>query len=122
MTLLLVALGGAIGSALRYKIGMWVQSAGWGTFPAGTLFVNVTGAFVAGLLATYLLERTSVSEELRTGILVGLLGGYTTFSTFAVQTRDLADLSQWGYVVLNVVASVMGALVAVWLGQQLARL
>ena len=82
----------------------------------------MTGAFVAGLLATYLLERSSVSEELRTGILVGLLGGYTTFSTFAVQTRDLADLGEWGYVVLNVLGSVLGALVAVWLGPQLARL
>ena len=122
MTILFVALGGAVGSVLRYKIGEWVQTGSGSGFPYGTLFVNVTGAFVAGLLATYLLERTSVSEEVRTGLLIGVLGGYTTFSTFGVQTLDLANAGDWAQVALNVLASVVGALLAVWLGQTLARL
>ena len=122
MTLLLVALGGALGSVLRYKIDGWVQAGAGGAFPWGILVVNVTGAFVAGLLMTVLLERTSVSDEVRTGLLVGVLGGYTTFSTFSLQSLDLADAGLWGYVALNVLASVAGALLAVWLGQQLARL
>ena len=122
MTLLLVALGGALGSVLRYKIDGWVQVGAGGAFPWGILVVNVTGAFVAGLLMTVLLERTSVSDEVRTGLLVGVLGGYTTFSTFSLQSLDLANAGLWGYVVLNVLASVTGALLAVWLGQQLARL
>ena len=122
MTLLLVALGGALGSVLRYKIDGWVQAGAGGAFPWGILVVNVTGCFVAGLLMTVLLERTSVSDEVRTGLLVGVLGGYTTFSTFSLQSLDLADAGLWGYVVLNVLASVTGALLAVWLGQQLARL
>lgn len=122
MTLLWVALGGALGSVLRYKIAGWVQVGGGGTFPVGTLFVNVTGAFIAGLLATYLLERSSVSVEVRTGLLIGVLGGYTTFSSFSVETLTLANEGQWLYVVVNVTASVMGALLAVWLGQTLARL
>ena len=122
MTLLLVALGGALGSVLRYKIDGWVQAGAGGAFPWGILVVNVTGAFVAGLLMTVLLERTSVSDEVRTGLLVGVLGGYTTFSTFSLQSLDLANAGLWGYVVLNVLASVAGALLAVWLGQQLARL
>ena len=122
MTLLLVALGGALGSVLRYKIDGWVQAGAGGAFPWGILVVNVTGAFVAGLLMTVLLERTSVSDEVRTGLLVGVLGGYTTFSTFSLQSLDLANAGLWGYVVLNVLASVTGALLAVWLGQQLARL
>ncbi len=122
MTLLLVALGGALGSVLRYKIDGWVQAGAGGAFPWGILVVNVTGCFVAGLLMTVLLERTAVSDEVRTGLLVGVLGGYTTFSTFSLQSLDLADAGLWGYVVLNVLASVTGALLAVWLGQQLARL
>ena len=122
MTLLWVALGGAVGSVLRYKISGWVQEGGGGTFPVGTLFVNVTGAFIAGLLATYLLERSSVSVEVRTGLLIGVLGGYTTFSSFSVQTLTLANEGEWLYVVVNATASVAGALVAVWLGQTLARL
>ena len=122
MTLLLVALGGALGSVLRYKIDGWVQAGAGGAFPWGILVVNVTGCFVAGLLMTVLLERTSVSDEVRTGLLVGVLGGYTTFSTFSLQSLDLADAGLWGYVALNVLASVAGALLAVWLGQQLARL
>ena len=122
MTLLLVALGGALGSVLRYKIDGWVQAGAGGVFPWGILLVNVTGCFVAGLLMTVLLERTSVSDEVRTGLLVGVLGGYTTFSTFSLQSLDLADAGLWGYVALNVLASVAGALLAVWLGQQLARL
>ena len=122
MTLLLVALGGALGSVLRYKIDGWVQAGAGGAFPWGILVVNVTGCFVAGLLMTVLLERTSVSDEVRTGLLVGVLGGYTTFSTFSLQSLDLANAGLWGYVVLNVLASVTGALLAVWLGQQLARL
>ena len=122
MTLLLVALGGALGSVLRYKIDGWVQAGAGGAFPWGILVVNVTGCFVAGLLMTVLLERTAVSDEVRTGLLVGVLGGYTTFSTFSLQSLDLADAGLWGYVALNVLASVAGALLAVWLGQQLARL
>ena len=122
MTLLLVALGGALGSVLRYKIDGWVQAGAGGAFPWGILFVNVTGCFVAGLLMTFLLERTSVSDEVRTGLLVGVLGGYTTFSTFSLQSLDLADAGLWGYVAVNVLASVAGALLAVWLGQQVARL
>ena len=121
MTLLLVALGGALGSVLRYKIDGWVQAGAGGSFPWGILVVNVTGCFVAGLLMTVLLERTAVSDEVRTGLLVGVLGGYTTFSTFSLQSLDLADAGLWGYVLLNVLASVAGALLAVWLGQQLAR-
>ena len=96
----------------------WVQGGGGGTFPVGTLFVNVSGAFAAGLLATFLLERSSVPAEVRTGLLVGVLGGYTTFSTFSLETLTLAHEGEWLYVV----ASVAGALLAVWLGQTLARL
>lgn len=122
MTLLWVALGGALGSILRYKIGGSVQSGSGGTFPLGTLFVNLTGAFLVGLLVTYLLERSSVSVEVRTGLLIGVLGGYTTFSSFSVQTLTLANEGQWLSVGVNVIASVTGALLAVWLGQTLARL
>ena len=122
MQLLLVIAGGAVGTLFRYQIAMRLQSASGGAFPVGTLAVNVSGAFIAGLLATLLLERSAVSAEVRTAILVGVLGGYTTFSTFSVETLTLTNDGQWGLAALNVAASVAAALFAVWAGQSVARL
>ncbi|HJM89937.1 MAG TPA: fluoride efflux transporter CrcB [Dehalococcoidia bacterium] len=122
MQLLLVIAGGAVGTLFRYQIAMRLQSASGGAFPVGTLAVNVSGAFIAGLLATLLLERSAVSAEVRTAILVGVLGGYTTFSTFSVETLTLTNDGQWGLATLNVAASVAAALFAVWAGQSVARL
>lgn len=121
MEVLLVALGGAAGAVARYGIAKATQPWGGGTFPAGIFVVNLSGAFLLGLVFTYLLERGSVSNEVRTALTVGVLGAYTTFSTFSLDTLQLVQNDDWGLAALNVVASVAGALVAVWLGQQLAR-
>ena len=118
MQLALIAVAGAAGALLRYGVGRAVQPE---AFPAATLTVNVTGSFAIGFLATFLVERTGMPAELRTALLVGLLGSYTTFSTFSLETLRLAQDGEWTYVVLNVVLSVTGALVAVWAGQTLAR-
>lgn len=120
MQLALVMLGGAVGTLFRYKIHSWLLDTG-GPFPVGTLLVNVTGALLAGFLATFLLERSDISSEARVAILIGLLGGYTTFSTFSVETITLANDGEWSYVVVNVIASVGGALLAAWAGQTLAK-
>ena len=84
-----VAIGGAIGSVLRYLI--QTHSLQWfGTsFPYGTLLVNVAGSLLIGFLSFILLERITVSEEVRFAILVGVLGGFTTFSTFSFETLNL---------------------------------
>jgi CrcB protein len=122
MQLLLVVAGGAVGTLFRYQIATRLQGASGGDFPIGTLAVNVSGAFIAGILATLLLERSAFSTEVRTAILVGVLGGYTTFSAFSVETLTLTNEGQWGLATLNVAASVAAALFAVWAGQTVARI
>ncbi len=121
MEVLLVAVGGAAGAVARYGVAKGVQ--GWtsGSFPLGIFVVNLSGAFLLGFVFTYLLERSSASSEVRTMLTVGVLGAYTTFSTFSLDTLHLMQNDHWGLAVLNIVASVVGALLAVWAGQQLAR-
>ena len=121
MEVFLVALGGAAGAVFRYGITKAVQPLGAGAFPFGIFVVNLSGAFLLGLVFTYLLERTAVSDELRLALTVGVLGAYTTFSTFSLDTIHLVQNGNWGLALLNISASVGGALAAAYAGQQLAR-
>ena len=121
MEVLLVALGGAAGAVFRYGIVKAAQPIG-GAFPFGIFVVNLSGAFLLGLVFTYLLERTTVSDELRLALTVGVLGAYTTFSTFSLDTIHLVQNGNWGLALLNISASVGGALAAAYAGQQLARI
>lgn len=128
MRLLAVTVGGALGSAARYLLQGWIQErasarAGWiALFPAGTLAVNLAGCFAIGVLATLFQERLLVSPEARTFVLLGLLGGFTTFSSFGFETFALARGGSALLALANVVASVGLGLVGVWLGAALARL
>lgn len=116
-----VAIGGAIGSVLRYLI--QTHSLQWfGTsFPYGTLLVNVVGSLLIGFLSFILLERVTVSEELRFAILVGVLGGFTTFSTFSLETLNLIQQGNIVSAAGNVLISVGLCLFACFLGLSLAR-
>jgi len=116
-----VAIGGAIGSVLRYLI--QTHSLKWfGTsFPYGTLLVNVVGSLLIGFLSFILLERVTVSEELRFAILVGVLGGFTTFSTFSLETLNLIQQGNIVSAAGNVLISVGLCLFACFLGLSLAR-
>jgi CrcB protein len=111
MNALLVALGGAVGSLLRYWLGglvaVRVGAALW-----GTLFVNVTGSFLIGLLAV--VAGTNVA--LRNLLLTGLLGGYTTFSAFSLQTLELFENGNTGLALANIALSIILCLLSVWLG------
>lgn len=122
MEVVLIAVGGAVGAVARYGVAKAAQPLASGNFPVGILIVNLTGAFLLGFVFTYLLERSSISNELRTAVTVGVLGAYTTFSTFSLDTLHLIQANDWTLAVLNVVVSVAGALLAVWAGQQLARI
>jgi len=123
-TYLAVMIGGAIGSGLRMAASQWLAAAAGETFPLGTLFVNVTGSFVIGLFGG-LTEPDGpwlVSPLVRQGVMVGICGGYTTFSSFSLQTLMLARDGEWLYAGLNIVLSTVLCLVAVWLGIVSARL
>lgn len=118
----LVALGSAIGGTLRYWLSAVISNAGAGTFPWGTLMVNVTGSAAIGLFATLTAAegRLYVPSEWRTFFMVGICGGYTTFSSFSLQTLALAEGGEWLAAGLNVMGSVTLCLLAVWLGHQAA--
>ncbi|MCC6348235.1 MAG: fluoride efflux transporter CrcB [Candidatus Eisenbacteria bacterium] len=114
---LLVALGGALGSVLRWLVGGWVQSlTPSSTFPWGTFAVNAIGSFAIGALLGLALERALVPPAMRLLLVTGLLGGFTTFSSFSYETLQLARDGQWpaavgyslGSLVLGVAAAFVG--------------
>jgi CrcB protein len=120
--LLLAGLGGFFGSAGRYLIGGWVHRAlPFAAFPVGTLAVNVVGCFLIGLLGGLVDARQLLGPELRVFVMIGVLGGFTTFSTFAYETLALARDAELARALLNVAAQVVSSLVAAWLGYALAR-
>ena len=122
MTVLLVALGGGFGAVLRYWLGSAVQgSAPAGSFPLGTLVVNVSGCFAIGVLAE-LAERRGLSTEARAFLMVGILGGFTTFSAFANESVNAVRAGAAAAAVLNVASSVILCLVATWAGRSLSSL
>ena len=115
-----IALGGAAGAVFRYLLNRWIgQPDG---LPLGILIVNLSGTLILGLAATLFLERIGVSDNLRLAITVGLLGGFTTFSTVWLDTLHLLNGGRWVWALANLLLSAAGGLVAAWLGQQLARL
>lgn len=105
MRLLLVLLGGALGSGARYLLGVWMVERFGGTFPWGTLAVNVTGSFLIGVLATIADERGGIGPSARTFIVAGILGGFTTFSSFSLETLRLWEYHGAGRAMLNVAAN-----------------
>jgi fluoride exporter len=119
-----VALGGAIGTAARYWLsGVVAQSFGE-TFPWGTLIINVTGSFVIGFFAALTGPdgRLFVSSNARQFVMIGMCGGYTTFSSFSLQTLNLVNSGEWYRALANIGLSVVLCLIAVWAGVVLAGL
>jgi CrcB protein len=118
MLYLLVGLGGALGSVARFFLSGVIASQFGGTFPWGTLIVNVTGSFIIGFYATLTGPdgRVFAGGGARQFFLSGLCGGYTTFSSFSLQTLNLARDGEWGQAGANAVLSLVGCLFAVWLG------
>ena len=113
-----VGLGGAIGSVARFWISGIVAERYGQTFPFGTLAVNITGSLIIGAFAalTDPEGRWLVSPSFRQFIMIGICGGYTTFSSFSLQTLALAQDGEWFRAVANSIASFALCLLAVWLG------
>lgn len=114
---LLVALGGAIGSVARYKLSGFVlhHTIDW-RFPAGTFAVNVIGCLVAGVLAGLAEKHDLLSPDARLLLFTGLLGGFTTFSAFGLETMHLMKRGDLAMASANVVLSVLAGLAALWIG------
>jgi len=122
LTYLWIALGGALGSVTRFWLNGLVSARFGETFPWGTLLINVTGSFAIGFFATLTGPegRMFAPAGLRQFFMIGICGGYTTFSSFSLQTLNLAEDGEWLHAGGNVLGSVMLCLVAVWLGHVLA--
>lgn len=116
-----VALGGAIGSMLRFGLNRWLSLLLGGTLPWGTIVINVVGSFAIGLFAAFFESntRSAIPLEVRQFVLVGLCGGFTTFSSFSLQSLVLLNGGQAGRAMLNIVLSVVLCLIAVSLGYML---
>lgn len=116
-----IGAGGAVGSVLRYglstAVGKWLGTA----FPYGTVIVNVLGSFTIGLLYVWLMERTGASGELRAFLIVGVLGGFTTFSSFSLETSVLLMQASYTRAALNIILSVSLCVGATLLGIMVAR-
>ena len=121
LNVLLVALGGAIGSVSRYLVGGWVTSVSRSVnFPVGTLTVNLVGCFVIGFLSQLAETRDVFTPEARAFLFVGLLGGFTTFSSFGNETVNLMRAGELTYALVNIGANVVFGLALVYVGRMLA--
>jgi len=121
LNLLLVGLGGALGSMARYLVSTWVQAATKSiNFPFGTLTVNLLGCLVIGFLAQLAESRGVFSSESRALVFIGILGGFTTFSSFGNETLNLARGGEFWNALANLGLNVVLGLFAVWLGRTVA--
>ena len=119
--LVFIAIGGAVGAVLRYSASISIYSLLGRGFPYGTLFVNVSGSLLMGLLSVLMLERFDIAPEWRAAVLVGVLGSFTTFSTFSIETLNLLGQGDLMRAMSNIVLSVLVCLVAVWFGVLIGR-
>ena len=116
-----ISLAGLVGTLLRYWLSTFVARQYGDTFPWGTMAVNLIGCLVAGIVFFLTEERFLISPAVRTVILIGLLGGFTTFSSFGLHTFTLLRDGEFGLAMLNVVTSNILGLLMVWIGYILGR-
>jgi len=120
--LLLVGIGGFLGAIARRVVDLWVSDRAGSAFPLGTLVINVSGAFLVGLLFAWALERGVLPREIRGPVMIGFLGAYTTFSTWMLESWRLVEDGAWALAAFNLAGSVALGLVAVVAGLAVGRL
>lgn len=117
--LLIIALCGGVGSVLRYLVSGWCQALSVGAFPLGTLVVNVVGCLLIGFLGALFFGPFLIRDEYRLALMVGLLGGFTTFSSYSWETLSLANNGQVGVALWNIALSNVLGLGGAWAGYRL---
>lgn len=118
MNILYVALGGALGSTLRYLLSKWVDGSTSGAYPYGTFTVNIIGCLLIGILSA-LVSKSTLSIEMRLLLVTGFCGGFTTFSTFANESLSLMRTQDWLTFIAYVTLSLWIGIGAVWLGNKI---
>lgn len=119
--LLAVALGGALGSLLRYVVAGAVQSSTWPGFPWGIFVVNISGGFVMGVIVELSALKLNLTPEMRAFLTVGILGGYTTFSTFSLDSALLIERGDYSGAALYIAGSALLSILALFAGLWLVR-
>lgn len=121
MNILFIATGGATGALLRYWMSNGVYALLGRDFPYGTLAVNVTGSLSMGVLYILLFERMDTSIEWRAGLMIGLLGAFTTFSTFSIETLNLIEAGEQLRAGINILLSLSLCIIGCWVGMLIGR-
>lgn len=116
-----VALGGALGSSARYGLDRLIERSSSAVFPLSTFTINITGCFFIGVISAALVDRHHLPAWIRVGLVVGLVGGYTTFSTFAQEALDLGEIHHELVAAAYVVASVAIGITAAYAGGVVGR-
>ena len=118
---LAIAAGGAVGALMRYWVSTGIYAWLGRGFPYGTLVVNVVGSLLMGFLFVAMIERLAVGPDARAFALVGVLGAFTTFSTFSIETLNLIEQANYAKALLNVLLSVTACVLAAYVGVVLGR-
>jgi fluoride exporter len=116
-----VALGGALGASARYALDRLIEHRSDAVFPWATFTINLTGCFAIGLISATLIDRHHLPAWLRIGLVMGVVGGYTTFSTYAQESLDLVDARDILEAVFYIGGSVVLGVLAVYVGRSLGR-
>lgn len=116
-----VALGGALGASARYSLDRFIEERSNAVFPWATFVINVSGCLLIGILTEQLVDRHHLPAWIRVGVIVGVIGGYTTFSTFSQEAFSLIESRDFGITILYATGSVVTGILAVWAGTVLGR-
>lgn len=116
-----VAIGGALGALTRYGVDRLIERRSFALFPVSTFTINLTGCLLVGIVIGSLVGRHQTPAWLRVGIVMGVLGGYTTFSTYAQETLDLLEAEDFGVALAYALGSIAAGVAAVLIGMRVGR-